>query len=214
MILGAAIGGAVPNIPAWEDGYNSNSIGGVISVILKHSGGGGKFLLVLLAFSVLSNMIGTVYAMALNCQVLLASVSVRVPRVILTVILTAIMIPVAIKVAQDFLGSLSNFLGVISYWSAAYVAVLLVEHFVFRKRNFVNYDLTQWDQSAGLPSGIASLGAAILSFGLVVPGMDQLWFSGPFVKTTGDIGVELAFFVTAILYVPFRTLEIKLRGKV
>jgi purine-cytosine permease-like protein len=212
MILGAAIGGAVPNMPSWQEGYDSNSIGGVVGAILKPIGGGGKFMLVLLAFSGLANMIGSVYALALNCQALLSMARLKVPRVILTIVLTAIIIPMGIKIAHDFLGSLSNFLGIISYWAAAFVSVLLVEHFVFRKGSYSKYDLGHWDSLKGLPWGIASLSAAVLSFGLVIPGMEQLWFSGPFVKHTGDIGVEMAFFVTAALYVPLRAVEVKVRG--
>jgi len=59
MIAGAAIGGAVPNVPSWDAGYNSYSVGGVIGAMLQPSGGFGKFCLVLLALSMLGNMTGS-----------------------------------------------------------------------------------------------------------------------------------------------------------
>ncbi|KAK7429129.1 hypothetical protein QQZ08_004344 [Neonectria magnoliae] len=212
MILGAAIGGAVPNVPAWGDGYNTNSVGGVLGAMLQPTGRFGKFLLVILSLSVIANMAGSVYALTLNCQALFYLVRIRIPRVAYTIAATAIILPVAMKVAAEFLESLSNFLGIIGYWPACFVAVVLLEHFVFRKGKADNYDLSGWDSAKALPSGIAALGAATLSFTLVVPSMSQIWFTGPIAQKTGDIGFEMAFFLTAILYVPLRMVETKVRG--
>jgi hypothetical protein len=39
-----------------------------------------------------------------------------------------------------------------------------------------------------------------------------VWYTGPIAKTTGDIGFEVAFALSVLLYVPFRTLEIRLQG--
>ena len=41
--------------------------------------------------------------------------------------------------------------------------------------------------------------------------MDEVWYTGQIAKTTGDIGFEVAFVVSLLLYIPFRTLEIRLR---
>ena len=62
-----------------------------------------------------------------------------------------------------------------------------------------------------LPPGIAALGGSLASMALVIPGMNEVWYAGPLSKTTGDIGFEMAFMVTAIFYLPFRWLEIRLR---
>lgn len=42
MILGAAIGGAVPNTPALLEGYNNGSVGGALGAMLQPAGGFGK----------------------------------------------------------------------------------------------------------------------------------------------------------------------------
>ena len=214
MILGAAIGGAVPNVPSWEEGYNTNNVGGVLGAMLEPSGGFGKFLLVLLALSVLGNVVGSIYALTLNFQALLFLVRIRIPRIVYTIVATAIIIPVAIKVAANFFDSLSNFLGIIGYWPAAFVAVIVLEHLVFRKGKAENYDLTQWETARGLPTGLAALGAAVLSFGMVIPGMAQIWYTGPIAVHTSDIGFEMTFALTAALYVPFRFLEVKLLNRI
>lgn len=212
QILGAAIAGALPNLQTWQEGYATNSVGGVMGAMLAPVGAFGKFLLVLMALSVLANVIGTVYALSLNLHSLFFLTRIRLPRVVYSVLLTVIIISIGVEVAAKFLDSLHNFLGIICYWPACYIAVVVLEHVVFRRAE--GYDLGAWNTAGRLPWGVAALGASVLSFGLVVPGMDQLWFVGPIAERTGDIGFEVAFAVTGILYVPFRALEIKLQGRV
>ena len=78
---------------------------------------------------------------------------------------------------------------------------------------FDNYDLSIWDSPKDLPSGIPAIGACVLSFGLIVPGMNQVWFTGPIGKTTGDIGFELAFLSTVVCYIPLRSLEFYMKAR-
>jgi purine-cytosine permease-like protein len=51
MVLGAAIGGAVPNVPEWTAGYETNSASGVLAAMLHPSKGFGQFVTVILAVS-------------------------------------------------------------------------------------------------------------------------------------------------------------------
>ncbi|CZR58243.1 related to purine-cytosine permease [Phialocephala subalpina] len=213
MILGAAIGAVVPNVESWNDGYNSYSAGGVLEAMLRPAKGFGKFIAVLLAFSLVGNIAASMYTISLNFQALATPLA-RVPRSIYTVITTAIMIPVGIKAAQSFFNSLENFLGIVSYWPGAFGAIVTLEHFYFRKGDASTYDQAIWKDRRRLPPGIAAISAGILSFGLIVPCMNTAWFVGPIAKTTGDIGFEVGFVVAGLLYVPFRTLEIKICGYV
>ncbi len=88
----------------------------------------------------------------------------------------------------------------------------MVEHFYFRKGDFALYDLQSWNVPSKLPLGAAALTASTLSFALVIPSMDQVWYEGPIARTTGDIGIEMAMAVTALLYVPLRHLEKRWKG--
>lgn len=63
-----------------------------------------------------------------------------------------------------------------------------------------------------LPTGLAAIVAGVACFGLVIPSMDQVWFVGPIARTTGDIGFEVAFALSGVLYFPLRYLEIRWRG--
>lgn len=93
------------------------------------------------------------------------------------------------------------------------VAVLVTEHLVFRRGRYASYDHDAWNCAARLPPGIAALASGALSFALVIPCMSQTWYVGPIAVRTGDIGFEMAFIVTLLLYLPFRALEKKYAGR-
>ncbi len=212
MVLGAAMGGAVTSIPEWEEGYDTNLVGGVLADMLQSAGGFGKFLVVVLSLTLLGNLAATAYSITLNFQ-MLVPVLLKVPRYLFAIVITAIIIPVSIRAAADFFNNLENFVALIGYWSSAFIGVVVVEHLYFRKGDCDSYDPEAWDTASLLPVGVAALASSVLSFGIVVPCMSQAWFTGPIAETTGDIGFELAFVVTAILYVPFRHLEKKFVGR-
>lgn len=213
MILGAAIGICVPNVSSWNDGYNLYSAGGVLEAMLRPAGGFGKFISVLLAFSLIGNVSASMYTISLNFQALISYFSL-VPRAIWAVVTTIIMIPVAIKASESFFYSLENFLGIVSHWPGAFGAIVILEHLWFRKGDATTYSQGIWKDGKRLPPGIAAIASGILCFGLVVPCMNTTWFVGPIAKITGNIGFEMAFVVAGLLYVPLRTLEIRLCGRV
>ncbi|KAJ5902169.1 hypothetical protein N7495_002697 [Penicillium taxi] len=208
MVLGAAIGATTPMIPSWEAGYDSYSAGGVLEAMLHPVGGFGKFISVLLAFSLLGNLAAAMYSISLNFQIVIPIMR-RIPRLFFTIIYTAVAIPVSIYAAKSFFNSLENFLYVIAYWSAGFIGVVMTEHFLFRKGNFDEYDPDSCESPRRLPSGIAGIVAMALSFGLIVPCMGQAWYTGPLAETTGDLGFEVALVLAPILYVPIRVIELK-----
>lgn len=212
MILGAAIGGATPNVPALEKGYEQTLVGGMLAAMLEPAGGFGKFLVVILSLTLLGNAAGTIYAITLNFQNLAPGLG-RVPRYIFAVVVTAIIIPVSIRAARDFFYNLENFIGLIGYWSAAFFGIFVTEHLYFRKGSYSSYDHAIWERADLLPVGAAAMGSGILSFGLVIPCMAQVWWTGPIAEKTGDIGFEVAAVLSALLYVPLRTLEKRMTGR-
>ncbi|RYC59052.1 hypothetical protein CHU98_g7170 [Xylaria longipes] len=212
MVLGAAIQGALLNVPAWKQGYETNSVGGVLAAMLLPSGGFGKFVVVVLSLSLLGNNAATMYSITLNFQILVPQL-VRVPRYIFSIVITAILIPVSIKIAAGFFENLENFIALIGYWTAAFVAVLITEHVIFRRGRYDTYSHDAWNSASRLPWGAAALTASVLSFALVIPSIAQVWFTGPIAKRAGDIGFELAFVTTAILYLPLRALEKRISGR-
>ncbi|KAK4457316.1 hypothetical protein QBC42DRAFT_236625 [Cladorrhinum samala] len=212
LILGAAIGGAVPNVPAWNEAYQVTGIGGVVSEMLSPAGGFGKFVIVMLALSVIGNIAISMYSVSLNLQMLLPFFT-KIHRLFFILVAMALMIPFAIKAAEAWEESLMNFLSVIGYWAGCFDAVLITELVIFRKMDYSTYDHAVWNVGRKLPPGVAALGASMVSMGLVIPGMAAPWYTGPIAKVTGDIGFEMAFIVTGLAYIPFRWLEMKWVGR-
>lgn len=117
----------------------------------------------------------------------------------------------AITAARLFFDSLEKFLYVIAYWPAAYVAVVVTEHFIFRRADFSCYKISSWNKPSELLMGIAIIAAMGLSFGLIMPRMWQIWYTGPLAETTGDLVFEVGLVLAPILYMPFRWVESKVR---
>lgn len=212
MTLGAAVAGAIPNNPQWQEEYDKYLVGGALAGMLSPAGGFGKFVLVILSLTLLGNTCGTFYAITLNFQTLMPWL-VKVPRYVFSIIATAIIIAVSITAVDNFFDSLQNVVSLIGYWSASFVGIVITEDIVFRRRNYSTYDPAIWSDGSKLPSGIAAITAAVLSFGLVVPSMDQVYWVGPIAKTTGDIGFEVAFVLSSLFYIPLRWLEKRHTGR-
>ncbi|KAF5363078.1 hypothetical protein D9758_012604 [Tetrapyrgos nigripes] len=219
--LGAAVASSAPLVPSWSQGYNvggHSNIGGLLEAMLRPVGNFGKFLTVLLSLSVTGNIAATFYSISLNIQ-LFIPMFVRVPRYVFSLVATAIVLPLAIVGSHRFYDTLENFLALIGYWASDYITIILVEHFVYRRRNLVysttmGYDLSQWNRPRQLPTGIPALLAGVLSFGLIIPCMSQVLYEGPIGKRTGDIGFEVGFFLCGVLYLVLRSVEVRWRGRV
>jgi NCS1 nucleoside transporter family len=214
MTLGAAMGGATPNMASWQAGYDVNAASGVLAAMLHPAGGFGRFVTVVLAFSMLGNLSATMYSVTLNLQMLLPWLF-RIPRIFFSIVITGIVIGVAVEASKSFFLNLENFIGVIGYWSAAFIGVALTEHVLFRGSSLVAYteDEEAWDEPSKLPPGVAAMGAFLVSFALIIPCMGQIWWTGPIAETTGDIGLEVAVVLSAVLYVPFRMVERRICGR-
>ncbi|KAH7340420.1 NCS cytosine-purine permease [Rhizoctonia solani] len=185
QLIGAAFAASLRSNPTWQAGYEAAGPGGLVDAILSPAKGFGKFLTVLLALSG-----PTLYSFSISSQVVLPF-SARMPRYAFSIAGTGILIPLAIVGSTRFEETLVDFLGLVGYWSSTFIAVVAIEHVVFRKGDWCAYDTSCWNTPGKLPPGIAAIGACVCSFGLIVPCMDQVWFTGPIARTTGDIGFEV-----------------------
>ncbi|KAG1722635.1 permease for cytosine/purines, uracil, thiamine, allantoin-domain-containing protein [Suillus paluster] len=206
--LGAAAVLAAPNVPSWNEGYGTEgNVGGLLEAMLSPVGNFGKFLTVLLSLSVTGNIACTLYSICFNFQVMIPAMS-KVPRYVFSIVGTVIALPLSIVGAHRFYATLTDFLSLIGYWASAYGAILLVEHHYFRNGDFSTYDHAIWNVPGRLPWGAAAITACVLSFALIIPCMNQVWFQGPIGITSGDVGFEVAFPLAGILYFPLRMLEL------
>ena len=210
FMLGAAFAISAPDVPAWKGASEATSPGPLFDVILAgHVGHFGKFLTVMLALSAVGNIIPGTYAFGIAVQTFLPPLRV-LPRFVMTSICVAIFLPLGIACRNQFYDTLSNFVSILAYWCSLFAGVVLADHFVLRRRNFSSYDLMIWDDWRRLPPGIAALVSALLPVALIGPTMDQVWYTGPIAQHSGDLGFEVGFALSFLLYLVLRPIEQRL----
>lgn len=214
MMLGAAFATSAQSIPAWSAAVEANpSPGPLIDLVLStHLGNFGKFLTVLIALSAVSNIMTTFYSMGLSVQTALPFLTV-LPRFVVPILATAVVLPVAIVGQNSFYTALTDFVSVIAYWAALYIGVIVADHFVIRRGRFSSYDVSMWNDWRRLPLGLAALTSAILPIGLIVPLMNQAWYVGPLGDKVGDLGFEVGLGLSFLLYCCLRPLELRVVGR-
>ncbi|KAK7683805.1 hypothetical protein QCA50_013181 [Cerrena zonata] len=214
-IIGAAFTAAAPYVTTWQEGLgNGNDVGGLVGAILAPAGGFGKFLLVLLALSTPSACAPTLYTVCTSFMTI-STVFAKIPRSIIAVVSTAILIPVAIVGATHFYATFVQILSFIGYWLAPFTAIVITEHILFRKMKWANYDVLRcWNKPALLPSCLPALITFAITIGVVVLCMEQEWWTGPVAKAgTGDIAMIVGFIVASGTFALLRSLELHLRSR-
>jgi purine-cytosine permease-like protein len=195
--------------------------------MLAPAGRSGKFILVILSFSVIGTCSLELYTIANDIQILIPKAH-KVPRFVWVIITSGIILGVAIGAVRSFYASLVGLMYFIGYFSLSYVAIALLEWAYFRKANPASYDHAIWDNAKELPLGIAATIAFFLPWALVgtfvtnhtflilkeanfllLPCMDETWYTGTIAKKSGDHGFEVAGILSIIFYIPIRHLEIK-----
>ncbi|KAF1951955.1 hypothetical protein CC80DRAFT_508314 [Byssothecium circinans] len=101
----------------------------------------------------------------------------QVPRSIFSLLIPAIVIPVAIIPLKSLLVYVENSLGMIGYWSAASIGV---------NSNSYTEDEDACNDALQLPPVFAAMGAAVGCFGPVMPGRSPIWFYGTGCEVGGE----------------------------
>lgn len=221
MSLGAVVSSGLSSHPTWSSAYTQGGIGFLIQAIIYPTGL-AKFLLVLLAFSGIATNSISFYSASLSIQQVSRHLA-AMPRFIWTVCLLMAVVLLSLVGRDKLLVFLQNFLGLLGCWVTSFVAVMVMEHYVFRHgwRNgcVANYDLEAWDTRQKMPVGIGGgLGFAAGIVGGIL-GMSSTWYTGVVArlitggggedgsKRYGDIGFEMAFLCAVVVFVPARWVE-------
>ena len=209
--LGMAFTTGIANVASWKAGFGTTGdVGGLLSAVVSPLGGLGKFLLVLLALSIVANNIPNDYSLGLSVQVFGKAFQ-RVKRYVWTLIGAVIYIIIAIIGSQNFAATLSAFLLDVAYWLGAYAIILVLEHFVFRKGH---YNVDDWNTPSRLPLGWAAIVAIIAGLVGAVLGADQLNFQGFITRLINqpngiDLGFEFSVLLAGVVYLILRNIEIR-----
>ncbi|OAX38115.1 hypothetical protein K503DRAFT_866381 [Rhizopogon vinicolor AM-OR11-026] len=216
-ILGAAL--MTITDPAYVSAFADGSTGALIAQVLSPWGHFGQFILVLLALSVIANNIPNTYSAGLSIQALGRPFAI-VPRFFWTFLCFVVYTVAGVAGREHFSTILSNFLSILSYWTAFFIVIVAEEHFIFRRKNgpLGGYNLDDYDTPSKLPLGVAGILALCFGIAGAVVGMSEVWYIGPLGKMAGaaygaDLGFELAAAFSAVTYPPLRALEIKLTGR-
>ncbi|KAG8219210.1 cytosine-purine permease [Butyriboletus roseoflavus] len=144
-----------------------------------------------------------------------------VPRFLWVIFVFVVYTVAGVAGREHFSTILTNFLSILSYWTAFFIVIVAEEHFLFRRKGgrLGGYNLADWDNPSKLPIGIAGLLACCFGITGAVIGMSQVWYTGPLGKMAGatygaDLGFELAAAFAAVTFPPLRWMEIRLTGEV
>ncbi|MCJ1384340.1 hypothetical protein MMC17_007456 [Xylographa soralifera] len=208
-LLGVGLATGTFSNPDWNDAYGVSS-GVLILAGYGGLGGFGKFCGVIIALGVIANNIPGTYSAALGIQVM-GRYGARVPRWLLTCVSVLIYTACALGGRNNLLGIFENFLALMGYWVAIFLAIVLEEHLIFRRRS--GFDWTAWADPKRLPIGIAGLTAFLVGWAGAIVCMDQVWYVGPIAKMVGDTGADLGIWVgsgwTLLVFPPLRAWELK-----
>ena len=143
-------------------------------------------------------MIGTVTANVLNIysgalSALVVNVPIKRWQSALIVGIIGTIVAFIAGSASSFLTNFQNFLFLLGYWIAPWVAVVLVDYFFVQNRHYET--AVFYDRSRGFRPGFwAWLVAVILS----VPFMNQAMFAGPLAKAVPGLG-DITYYVSFVL---------------
>ncbi|RPD61564.1 hypothetical protein L226DRAFT_507062 [Lentinus tigrinus ALCF2SS1-7] len=209
-MLGSAFAAAATSVPAWEAGLgDGNDVGGLVAAILQPTGRFGKFLLVMLSLTAPSACAPTMYTVCMSFMTVHRAFA-RLPRFVVAAVSTAILIPIAIIGAGSFYETFVDILALIGYWIAPFSAIVMAEHFLFRRTYSAYAVRAAWDdpRHPDLPRPWPALCALAASVVFIVLCMQQVWWTGPIArKGTGDLGMILGFVVSVLVYAAVRGVE-------
>ena len=209
-VLLETLGMALTTIPSLHGKSGGELLAGAVAPL----GGFGTLIVGLLALSVVANNIPNDYSLALSTQVISRSFQ-RVPRWAWTLAGSIIYVAISLPAASNFNLTLEGFLLIIAYWLGPWSAVLLLEHFLYRRGV---YDADDWNTPSRLPLGLAAIAAMIAGLVGVYLGAAQVYYVGPVAglinKPYGmDVGFELGIVLAAIAYLILRPIELRSAGR-
>ncbi|CAG85881.2 DEHA2C03564p [Debaryomyces hansenii CBS767] len=154
-VLGLLIGNVALSYKPWGDVYEVYGMGGLLNEAFKPWGAGGKFLLMVIFLSLVSNNIINTYSAAFGVQLAGIGFS-KVPRWIWAIVLTAIYLLCALVGRNKLATVLGNFLPMVGYWISMYFVMLLEENLIFRSKRFIHLYTKEFaddDSQQSLTSG-------------------------------------------------------------
>ncbi|KAF1818577.1 uncharacterized protein K489DRAFT_327411 [Dissoconium aciculare CBS 342.82] len=217
LILGIGLASGTASVPEWSAAYETSQ-GALIVEAFRPLGGFGSFCSVLLALGLVGNMVPPLYASGIDFQALGRPFA-RVPRILWTTLAIVIPLVAAIAGREHLAQIFTNFLALMGYWVSIWIAIVLEEHFLFRRSlaRPDGWDWAAWDDRSRLPLGLAALFAFLVGWAGAILCMAQVYYVGPLAglisEYGGDMGNYVGFAWAAVVFPPARWLELRRFGR-
>ncbi len=187
LLVGIGLASAIPSTPSFSTAYDTSQ-GALLVTGFASLNGFGKFCGVVIALGLVANIVPPTYVSGINFQIL-GRIPERIPRFIWNSV-GVIIFTVCALAGRDHLAAIfTNFLALMGYWVAIWIAITLEEHLIFRRSR--GYDWTQWNHQNKLPLGLSALVAFLVGWAGAILCMAQKWYIGPIAKLVGEFGADV-----------------------
>ncbi|CAI6334799.1 unnamed protein product [Periconia digitata] len=213
FVLGIGLACGMAKDEAWKASYGVSQ-GALIVEAYKPLGNFGGFCSTIVGLGLIANAIGPTYSTGIDAQIL-GSWASAVPRVIWNTIGVIIYTVCALAGRAHLAEIFTNFLALMGYWVSIWVAIILEEHFMFRRQTGFNWAV--WNEKKKLPVGVAALLAFLVGWTGAILCMSQVWYIGPIANLLGEHGADMGNYVgfawAAVVFPPLRAWELKKLGR-
>ena len=219
FVLGAGLASGINTNTIYANAWNNSQGGSGSGALLVEAYAGplgsfGKFCAVIAALGGIANTIPPTYSSGVDFQ-LLGRHFAKVPRIVWNTVGVIIYTVCALAGRNHLAEIFTNFLALMGYWVAIWVAILLEEFCIFTRRKA--FDWTAWEDRTRLPVGIAALIAFLVGWAGAILCMAQVWYVGPIAKLVGDYGADMGNYVgfawAALVFPPLRWWELRRFGR-
>lgn len=211
FILGIGLSSSLATNTSWKSAY-SISQGALIVEGFAPLGSFGSFCSVIIALGLIANLIPPTYSSGVDFQTLGHQFQ-RIPRVVWNTIGVIIYTVCALAGREHLAEIFTNFLALMGYFVCIFIAIVIEEHFIFRRffeklyRNSAGrhedgiyeeeesdqgFLWSTWNKQSALPLGIAALIAFLVGWAGAILCMAQVWYVGPIAKLVGDYGADVS----------------------
>ena len=188
FILGIGLASGMLANPTWESAYGVSQ-GALIVEGFRPLGAFGSFCGVIVALGLVANLIPPTYSSGIDAQIL-GTWATHVPRVVWNTIGVVIYTVCALAGRGHLAEIFTNFLALMGYWVSIWIAIVLEEVFIFRRKTGFNWEA--WNERKKLPLGIAALIAFLVGWVGAILCMAQVWYIGPIAKLVGAYGADVS----------------------
>ncbi|EAU29785.1 conserved hypothetical protein [Aspergillus terreus NIH2624] len=214
FLAGIGLASGIPQHPSYAAAYQRGA-GALIVEGFRPLGRFGQFCAVVVALGLIANTVAPTYSAGVDFQILGRHAE-RVPRALWNTVGVVIYTVCALAGRGHLSEIFTNFLALMGYWVAIWMAIILEERFVFRRRPR-GYNWSVWNDPAKLPLGVAAFVAFLVGWAGAILCMAQVWYIGPLARLVGEYGADMGNYVgftwAGLVYPPLRYLELRWAGR-